>query len=420
MQVESRTNAGRPSGLAGAPKRPPKRRRVARNLYERTADRKYEAKFTDPATGRLVSKTLAARTRGEARIELGVLLGQVARGEAAAPSRLSFAAVSEEFLRGLEGQVAAGARAPRTFATYAGHLRARILPALGSRAIQKITTDDLARLIARWQTEGLSASTVRGTLVPLGRVFKLALRRGFIASSPLALLEASERPRSPAKAEQRVLTHLEIAELLRAAVAPYRTLLATAVYSGLRQAELLGLTWQDVDLEGGFLHVRFQLSRATSSAPAQRVPLKSHAGKRSVVLLPQLGRLLREHRLASGYSGPTDYVFASANGSPLHYRSASRGLDRAAKAAGLGRVRSHDLRHGFASHLILDLGVDIVQTSRMLGHASPSITLDTYSHLFDHANHAASIREAMASSAFGRVLDIESECALSARTIGGE
>ena len=68
------------------------------------------------------------------------------------------------------------------------------------------------------------------------------------------------------------------------------------------------------------------------------------------------------------------------------------------------RPRLHDLRHTFASHLIVDLRLDVAQVSRILGHARPSITLDTYTHLFDHASHAADIRERMEKSEFARQL----------------
>src|SRR5207248_723369 len=80
-----------------------------------------------------------------------------------------------------------------------------------------------------------------------------------------------------------------------------------------------------------------------------------------------------------------------------------RGLGQAATLAHLNpadqpRLRVHDLRHTFASHLIIDLKLDVAQVSRVLGHARPSITLDTYTHLFNHAGHADDIRQRMARS----------------------
>jgi integrase len=103
------------------------------------------------------------------------------------------------------------------------------------------------------------------------------------------------------------------------------------------------------------------------------------------------------------------YVFATGNGTPLGHRNVeSRALQRAAAAAGLKAVRFHDLRHTFASHLIIDLGLDIAQVSRILGHASVTSTLNIYTHLFD-ARHATEIRTRMASSPFARLLEPDGE-----------
>jgi integrase len=84
-------------------------------------------------------------------------------------------------------------------------------------------------------------------------------------------------------------------------------------------------------------------------------------------------------------------------------------LRKAADDAGLNGgdrppLRFHDLRHTFASHLIVDLGLDVAQVSRILGHASTTITLDVYTHLFDDARHANEIRQRMAASEFAAVL----------------
>jgi integrase len=140
------------------------------------------------------------------------------------------------------------------------------------------------------------------------------------------------------------------------------------------------------------------------------VRLKTPAAVREIPLLPQFGQLLKQHKLASAHSGDSDYVFCTALGTPLGARNVERrGLRRAAELAELNepeqpRFRVHDLRHTFASHLIVDLKLDIAQVSRILGHARPSITLDVYTHLFDRAAHAAEIRERMAGSEFGRLI----------------
>jgi integrase len=345
----------------------------------------------------------------EARRQRQLLAAKAELGQLAAPDRTTFAELAETWLAGFEAQVAAGERGERTLENYRYHLDKNLLPTLGRRHLQEITTDDCARLVCELRSRGLAAKTIAGALVPLGRILALALRRGLINEIPLRRLEASERPRVQ-KREQRVLNHDQIASLLGACLPSYRPLLATALYSGMRLSELLGLTWGDLDLSEGLIQVRYQLSRAREDRAARRVRLKTAAAVREIPLLPQLAALLKQHKLASPHSRESDYVFCTALGTPLSARNVERrGLGRAADRAGLNpdelpRLRVHDLRHTFASHLIVDLSLDVAQVSKILGHARPSITLDTYTHLFDRAADAADIRERMAASEFGALL----------------
>jgi integrase len=123
-----------------------------------------------------------------------------------------------------------------------------------------------------------------------------------------------------------------------------------------------------------------------------------------------LSRLLAEHKLGSRFSSPEDPLFASANGNPLSWRNVERrGMDRAVRDAGLvsvpGRRRPtlHDLRDTFASGLI-EAGLDVVQVSRLMGHADPAITLRVYADLFNLARGAERALLAI-DSAFGTALE---------------
>jgi integrase len=288
-------------------------------------------------------------------------------------------------------------------------LDAHLVPALGRKRLQDISTDDIAQLINQLRAKGLAPKTIASSLTPLNRILNHALRRGHITDNPIRRLEQHERPRIHRR-DQRVLNHDEITRLLDACLPRYRPLLATAIYTGMRLNELLGLAWSDVDLDAQVIHVRYQLSRPTIERPPRRVRLKTAAATRDIPLLPQLGVLLKRQRLAAAHAQAGDYVFGTATGTPLGSRNVERrGLGHAAATAGLNtpdqpRLRVHDLRHTFASHLIVDLKLDVAHVSRILGHARPSITLDVYTHLFHHAGHAEQIRQRMAESDFGNLL----------------
>jgi integrase len=253
-----------------------------------------------------------------------------------------------------------------------------------------------------------------GALATLHSIVRFAIRNSWIIENPIAKLEIDERPH-PVRRRQRVLGRDEIGRLLAACPMRYRPLIVTALYTGMRTSELLGLTWQDIDLAGGVLHVRAQLARAHRGKPARRVAPKTRAAIRDIPLVPQLARELREHQHASPGSSATGWVFATGNGTPLGHRNAqSRGLGHAARLAGLEDggwppLRFHDLRHTFASHLIIDLALDVAQVSRILGHAQVTTTLNIYTHLFDDARHACDIRGRMAASAFAGLLESEED-----------
>ncbi len=184
-------------------------------------------------------------------------------------------------------------------------------------------------------------------------------------------------------------------------------MIATVLYTGLRISEMLGLIWDDVDLVAGVIRVRAQLSRAHRGAPARRVPPKTAASIREIPLVAQLARLLAAHKQSTPSAIGSDWVFATAHGTPHGHRNVTQ---RSAESAGLNvggwpPLRFHDLRHTFASHLILDLGLDVAQVSRILGHAGVTVALDVYTHLFDDARHAHEIRTLMTASPFAGLLD---------------
>ncbi|HEY2053152.1 MAG TPA: site-specific integrase [Solirubrobacterales bacterium] len=307
--------------------------------------------------------------------------------------------------------VAAGERHRRTYEAHRFHLDHDLLPRLGNRRVASLTVDDVAELIGELRAAGRSPKTSANALATLQSVLRFARRRGWIVADPVELLEPDERPRPPRRSRGRVLGREEVARLLDCCPPAGRLQVETALYTGLRISELLGLVWADVDLDAGMIRVRSQLSRAHRDEPARRVPPKTPASAREIPLLPQLADRLIAHRRETPFAAVTDWVFATSRGTPYGVRNvARRVLKKAADDAALNQgegpaLRFHDLRHTFASHLIVDLGLDIAQVSRILGHARITITLDVYTHLFDDARHAGEIRQQMETSTFAALLE---------------
>jgi integrase len=318
--------------------------------------------------------------------------------------------VAEVWLQRFQAKVTAGERRQRTLEAHRYQLKVNLLPELGQREVGAITVDDVAALLQALHQRQLSAKTTAAALATLHSVLHYARRRGWATVDPVGQLERDERPR-PLPRRQRVLGRSDIERLLDACAEPYRLMIATALYTGLRISELLGLIWADIDFAAGIITLRAQLARARVNDPGHRVAPKTHAAYRDIPMTGQLSDLLLEHKRNTRFPAGTDWVFATSRGTPHSQRHAGqRGLRRAAERAQLDRpgwppLRFHDLRHTFASHLILDLDLDVAQVSRILGHASATITLDVYTHLFEDARHGRELQARMTASPFAELLN---------------
>jgi integrase len=315
------------------------------------------------------------------------------KGSRLASSRLTFAELVAEYQQ--RERRTLGERSRELYDT---NLRLHVLPVLGRKRVSDITAEDVARLVDKLEGEKMSPWSIRNCLTTISSVYR-AMR----LPSPVRDLTKDERPRSPER-KTRVLSSEDIEKLLGAATTDrYKTLLATAAYSGLRLMELLGLTWQDVDLDAQVIRVRGQLRR---SRDGERIaPLKTKAANRDVAIGAKLTALLKKHKLASRHSLPHEPVFATEAGEFMSRRNVQRrALEKAAEDACLDGVRFHDLRHSYAS-LLISRGLDVVNVSKQLGHANPSITLSVYADEFDRARNQDQVRAALDEAAAGNLME---------------
>ena len=175
-----------------------------------------------------------------------------------------------------------------------------------------------------------------------------------------------------------VFTPEEIRRLLDTQEEPLRTLLLMAALTGMRQGELFGLLWEDIDFAAHLIHVRRSRWRGTLGRP------KSRRSRRAIDMPPTLEAALR--RLSA--TRRSKFVFCSERGTPLdadNFRH--REFPQALRRAGLRRVRFHDLRHTYTSLLIAH-GAHPKYIQVQLGHASIQTTLDRYGHLMPQLHQA--------------------------------
>ena len=282
---------------------------------------------------------------------------------------------------------------PSSHQTYRGYIDNHIGPNIGDIPLEKLTSLNLQklyktlltkgrvdRLEAKEQPKGLSAKTVRKIHQILSSALKLAQEQRIILANPA---EGCALPKVKHR-EMKTLPVEQLQSFLREArESGVFELYYLELATGLRRGELLGLKWEDLDLERGDLRVKRQVSRINGEVV--EAPLKTKNAYRTLPLAEATVSVLKEQRKKVGSS---PWVFPSPNGGPISPDSVLHMLHRVLKRAGLPKVRFHDLRHTFAT-LALQNGVDIKTVSGMLGHFSAGFTLDTYAHVTSAAQRQA-------------------------------
>jgi integrase len=258
---------------------------------------------------------------------------------------------------------------PSAIRGYETSLVTRVLPELGGARLVEIRRIDLQDLADRLYADGLDASTVRNTLMPLRALFRRAVARGDVAVNPTTGLELPAVEGS----RDRIASPAEAAALLAGLPERERALWATAMYAGLRRGELLALCWEDVDLAAGVVHVE----RSWDAKEGVVAP-KSRAARRTVPIAAVLRDYLVEHKLRSGRR--VGLVFGTSYTQPFTPSNVRKRANAAWARAGLEPIGLHECRHTFAS-LMIAAGVSAKALSAYMGHSSVTITLDRYGHL---------------------------------------
>jgi integrase len=363
------------------------RRLVASNLYARrtkSGAEVFEAFFRD-TDGKPRRKTLEARSERAARRELRALLTGRDGGDRVVAAGLTVNELADrEYWPMLDSLADAGRRSERGVELYRHHYRLYVEPDLGDVRLGDVDATRVSALLRSLRARGYSESTIYSALLVLRAIFRLAIRRGFVARAPFDQLDPAELPRPKRGGAGRILDEAQLAALARHASDYYRPIVTLLAFSGLRPSEACGLTWQRIDFVDGELHVREQLSRPTKDRGARLVRVKTAAAYRNVPLFPAVEQMLTRHlraELAAGRGRDRDFVFCTRRGTPLLQRNvARRGVEAAGEAAGLGHVAPYDLRRSFCA-LSARRGVDPAAAAELTGH-SLAVWASSYARSF--------------------------------------
>jgi integrase len=273
-----------------------------------------------------------------------------------------------------------------TLATDEYHLRAHILPSIGSYRIADVTPVELQTFV-NGLTGRLAPRTVRRGYGVVRALFAYGVTADMIGRTPC---RGVNLPRVESTA-RRAPTPDEVARLAAAIREEYRPMVYIGVVFGLRFSEVAGLRVGRLDLLGKSLSVAETVTRDSKGRPVFGPP-KSAASRREMGLPTSLVEMLAEHLRRRGVTGADgdELVFVSPNGGPLRYANwRSRVWAPACREAGLDGLGFHDLRRASATALILE-GVDLKTAQTRLGHSDPRLTIGLYAQAVQQADRSAS------------------------------
>ena len=324
--------------------------------------------------GKRRRRTVYGATKGDVLEKLVRLRADALEGILGDPQRLT---VATYLHRWLDDAVRPSVQVS-VHRRYTEIVRIRIVPRIGGIALSRLTPMHVQSLLTSLENEGVSSRGRQMAYDRLHRALKQAVQWGLV---PRSVCDAVTRPRAQ-RPTMRVLTPKQVSVLLTAAREDrFHALYVLAVTTGLRQGELLGLQWADIDLDRAVLHVCHALHEVAGRLWLDEP--KTARGRRTVDLPACAVRALREHRnrMLAEREDLRELVFCDTQGGPVRKSNlVRRSFLPLLRQVSLPRIRFHDLRHTAATLLLLE-GVHPKVVQERLGHSQISITLDTYSHV---------------------------------------
>lgn len=349
-------------------------------------DGKYGASVT--IQGKRVQKTF--KTQKEAKAWRKEMLHQIEDGLTYKGANYSLGMYLKEWLDGKRSSIK-----PHTHEQYDQVVKTHINPYLGKVKLKDIESFQ----IQRFYNEKLKNGTSESTVYLIHRVLRCALRQayamGLIPRNPISPIKSPK----PKKKEMRTYNDYQARDLLRAAEGTdLEALLFVELATGLRIGEIIGLKWSDLDMETGTLRICRQVQRVKDVGLVFSEP-KSEKSRRLIILGPEAIKRLQKHadrqyqqKLFAGDRWmENDLIFPNTIGKPKEQNRLLKDFKILADAAGLPRIRFHDLRHTAAT-LMLQEEVNPKIVQEILGHSDINLTLNTYSHVLPTLQKEAAVK----------------------------
>ena len=374
-------------------------RKITREINGKTYTY-YEARYTagfDPGTGKQIQRSITGKTQKEVSQKLKAALAALDSGTYIAPCKMTVA----EWLDVWASQYLGGVK-ESTVAAYNATIRTHIKPGLGAIRLDALDTHLVQSFYndLREPTKdraAVSPKTVKNVHGILHKALQQAVANGYIRFNPT---NSCILPRIEKK-ELQPLDEAETKLFLDAVKGhPLELLYTITLFTGLREGEALGLTWDRVDFMRGTILISKQLQKEKKAGGQFRLVSLKNDKPRRIQPAPWVMQLLRDRKLqqyehkekaGAAWSNPLNLVFTNELGGNLIPQTVVRHFKEIVTAIGRPDARFHDLRHSYAV-ASLRSGDDIKTVQGNLGHATAAFTLDVYGHVTNQMQEASAVR----------------------------
>jgi len=365
-------------------------------------DGRYRLRYKD------YSKYIKAKSPRDAEKQLAAFLTEMDSGDFSKPSKITFREFANKYLE----EYAKVELAPKTIFRYKEMLESRIVPALGNKRLEKITPLDLLAFYSSLRgthkymglskggepiekpAKALSEATIKHHHRLICSIFEKAIKWGILkGNNPAKHVDApkNEKKKANCFTEEQIRLMLEALNELNNDEIKYKTATIIALVTGARLGEIMGLEWQDINIENNSIEIR----QSSQYLPGQGIFTKNpknETSKRKISVNDSLISLLNDYKKDQREKGfictASSRLFINWEGKPMHPYTVTKWFPKFLEKNGMPRLNFHGLRHTSATFLISQ-GMDIQTVASRLGHSTSATTQNIYSHFMESKDRKA-------------------------------
>ncbi len=345
-------------------------------------DGRWEARYFDPADGK--QHSIYGKSQKSVRERLRLILCRVDEHRDIDCVDISVSEWIDIWMKNYTSNIKAS-----TLATYKGTIETHLRPNIGDKKLRNLTANDVQIIYTKMQEQGLSPKTIKNTHGIVHKMLGQAIKLHYLKYN---VSEACVIPRVERK-EISPMNEADIANFLAAIKGDkYESVYFITLFTGMRQSEVLGLTWDCIDFKNNTIYLNKQLVRDRNQYTEFYFSSLKNGKSRKIYISESVSEALKQRKVlqekekkmaGKNWIGDntewSNLVFTNDVGWHLNHHSVYKHYKRIVKEIGIGEKRFHDLRHSFAV-ISLQNGDDIKTIQETLGHHTSGFTLQVYAH----------------------------------------